>query len=221
MIDEIKKVVSRYLCGDFSSEELHKWAQEQMYCILDSHSLHEFDNFKAYAILSELSITGWEKRKKEDIEGLYEVLMGRGSYSYSSLLWFSKEDSENDYEWIRCVYDQFLASGFVEGQAGAKMEDLLAKREKASLFFQEDDVLPRNSWQAAYDERFFNEDGTKVIGSFFEQDNLDFQETRVVFFLYFTDFTKPLLTQFGVIKLPEPSPMPDRLAEIIEFIPAD
>ena len=95
------------------------------------------------------------------------------------------------------------------------------KEINVSLFFQEDDVLPRNSWQTAYDERFLNEDGTKVIGSFFEQDNLDFQETRVVFFLYFTDFTKSLLTQFGVIKLSEPSPMPDRLAEIIEFIPAD
>ena len=90
-----------------------------------------------------------------------------------------------------------------------------------SSFTQKDDTLPRDSWQAAYNEHFLNEDGTAVIGTFLEQGSLTGAKTRIVFFMYFVDFNKPLLSQYGEIALPEPSPMPDRLSKIIEFEPAD
>lgn len=90
-----------------------------------------------------------------------------------------------------------------------------------SSFTQKDDKLPKDSWQTAYDEHFLNENGTKVIGTFLEQENLKGEKTRLVFFMYFIDFSKPLLSQFGEILLLEPSPMPDRLLEIIEFEPVD
>lgn len=40
--------------------------------------------------------------------------------------------------------------------------------------------------------------------------------------MYFIDFNKPLLSQYGEILLPEqPSLIPDRLSKIIEFESAD
>jgi hypothetical protein len=95
------------------------------------------------------------------------------------------------------------------------------KNVDVSSFTQKDDTLPKNSWQTAYDEHFLNEDGTKVIGSFLEQDSLTGLETRIVFFMYFVDFHKPLLSQYGEILLTEPSLLPNRLLEIIEFEPVD
>jgi len=91
-----------------------------------------------------------------------------------------------------------------------------------SSFTQKDDTLPKDSWQTAYDEHFLNDDGTEVIGTFLEQDSLTGVKTRIAFFMYFIDFNKPLLSQYGEILLPEqPSLIPDRLSKIIEFQSAD
>lgn len=90
-----------------------------------------------------------------------------------------------------------------------------------SSFVQKDDTLPKDSWQTAYDEHFLNTDGTEVIGTFLEQVNLAGSKTRVAFFMYFIDFTKPLLSQYGEIPLSCPSIIPDRLSNIIKYEPVD
>jgi hypothetical protein len=90
-----------------------------------------------------------------------------------------------------------------------------------SSFTQKDDKLSKDSWQTAYDEHFLNEDGSQVIGTFIEQDSLIGDKTRVAFYMYFIDFRKPLLSQYGEIWLPQPSPMPERLSKIIPFEPVD
>ena len=84
-------------------------------------------------------------------------------------------------------------------------------------FVQEDKSKPRDSWQTAYDEHYLNDSGTEVIGRCFENERLMGIKTRLAFFMYFIDFGKPLLSQYGEIKLPNPTPMPDRLARIIDF----
>jgi hypothetical protein len=56
---------------------------------------------------------------------------------------------------------------------------------------------PRANWQAPYDETPLNNQGTKWA-----------------FFFHYLDFSKPLLTAAGVLKLPEPTPMPDRLKHV-------
>jgi hypothetical protein len=86
-----------------------------------------------------------------------------------------------------------------------------------SSFTQKDDNLSKDSWQTAYDEHFLNEDGTQVIGTFIEQDSLIGDKTRMAFFMYYIDFSKPLLSQYGELLLPEPSPMPERLSGVIIF----
>jgi len=90
-----------------------------------------------------------------------------------------------------------------------------------SSFTQKDDKLSKDSWQAAYDEHYLNEDGTEVIGTFIEQDSLIGVKTRIAFYMNFIDFCKPLLSQYGEITLPEPSSMPERLSKIIPFEPVD
>jgi len=90
-----------------------------------------------------------------------------------------------------------------------------------SFFTQKDDKLSKDSWQTAYDEHFLNEDGTQVIGTFIEQDSLIGDKTRIAFFMYFIDFRKPLLSQYGEIWLPQPSLMPERLSKIIPFEPVE
>jgi hypothetical protein len=90
-----------------------------------------------------------------------------------------------------------------------------------SAFTQKHDMLPKDSWQVAYDESFLNSDGTEVIGTFLNQDSLPGVETRIAFFMYFVDFDKPLSSQYGDIVLSPPSHVPERLLKIIEFEPVD
>ena len=82
------------------------------------------------------------------------------------------------------------------------------------------DNTKQSDWQVAYDEHYLNVDGTEVIGGFGEVP-IDVAFTRLAFFLYFVNFDKPLLTQFGKIQLPKETPMPNRLETIISFEPVD
>ena len=86
-----------------------------------------------------------------------------------------------------------------------------------SSFVQKDDTISKESWQTAYDEHFLNDDGTKVIGTFLNQESLTGDKTRMVFFMYFIDLNKPLISQYGEIQLTNLSPVPDRLLKIIKF----
>ena len=82
------------------------------------------------------------------------------------------------------------------------------------------DNMPKSSWQAAYDERYLNEKGTEVIGGFCEIPT-DISFTRLVFFLHFVNIDNPLLSQFGKLRLPAESSMPDRLKNLIKYSPVD
>lgn len=62
---------------------------------------------------------------------------------------------------------------------------------------QEDADQPRSNWQVAYDERPLNE-----------------ERSRWAFFFHYLDFSKPLLTPVGPLKLPTPSPIPEHLQQI-------
>ena len=85
---------------------------------------------------------------------------------------------------------------------------------------QPDDNTRASNWQVAYDEHYLNVDGTAVIGRFGEVP-IDAPSTRLAFFLYFVNFDKPILTQFGKIQLPKETPIPNRLEKIISFEPVN
>ena len=95
-----------------------------------------------------------------------------------------------------------------------------ANNVDVSSFTQRDDSIPKEDWQAAYDEHFLNEDGTKVIGTFIDHSKMTGAKTRVAFFMYYVDINKPLISQFGETLLSEPTSMPERLVRIIDFEPA-
>lgn len=88
-------------------------------------------------------------------------------------------------------------------------------------FLQKDDCLPMSDWQVAYDEHFLNNDGTEIIGDFFNQAELNEGNTRVVFFMYIEDIKKPLLTPYGEMSFLETENLPQRLARIVSFTPFD
>lgn len=88
-------------------------------------------------------------------------------------------------------------------------------------FTQENPDLPRGSWQVAYDEQYLNESGDQVIGDGSNMPEEDRAPTRVAFFLYFVTFNTPLRTPMEEIRLPSPTPLPERLKNIIHFVDVD
>jgi hypothetical protein len=71
---------------------------------------------------------------------------------------------------------------------------------------QEVEGQPRESWQAPYDERELEPEGTS--------------ERRVAFFFHYLDLHRPLLSAAGDLALPAPSPLPARL-QSIRYEPPD
>ena len=84
-------------------------------------------------------------------------------------------------------------------------------------FTQELGGIDKYNWQVPWDEKFLDSSGIKVIGDWMNtpEDNSDF--TRLVFFLHFVDFKKPLSTQFGNVKLKTEEEMPQRLLNLITY----
>lgn len=78
-------------------------------------------------------------------------------------------------------------------------------------FIQPDPGIPKNDWQCAYFHVFLDPSGSQrqkpLIGS----------PARLVFFLHRVDINKPILFQSREYLLPKPSPIPDRLKEIVFY----
>lgn len=58
---------------------------------------------------------------------------------------------------------------------------------------------PRDNWQSAYDEREIESPTSN---------------RRFAFFFHYLDLNAPLITSFGEIGIPKPTPKPGRLADI-------
>lgn len=120
---------------------------------------------------------------------------------------------------------QLLGVYHVRQSPNVHLIELLIKKPPnevdISTFTQKNELLPESCWQAAYDEHYLSEDGTSVIGTFCDQNNVRGTETRIAFFMHFVDFNKPLLSEFGELALSSPSPMPERLLKVITFEPVD
>lgn len=84
-------------------------------------------------------------------------------------------------------------------------------------FTQEQDGVSPDSWQVPSGEKYLDENGVNVIGDYFKPPSQYYNTTRLVFFIYYLDTKKKLITPFGELKLPEKIVMPTRLNEIINF----
>lgn len=91
----------------------------------------------------------------------------------------------------------------------------------ASLFLQEDSSLPESDWQAAYDERYLNLEGTEIVGDYFNRAKLSGEQTRMVFFMFLENLAYPLSTPYGKIAFGTPQNPPQRLERIITYNPMD
>jgi hypothetical protein len=112
----------------------------------------------------------------------------------------------------------------IESENDVKLIELIINENinkfDAGLITQEIKGTNKLNWQTAYDEKYLDFEGEKLIGDDFEKPK-DIERFRVVFFFYFLDFTKPLISQFGLIKITDSQILPDRLKRIIDFKQVD
>jgi len=79
---------------------------------------------------------------------------------------------------------------------------------------QEDTSQPADNWQVPYDERIISADGSTILTEPFEAQEQEegwMGDFRLGFFFHHLDPSKPLLTPFGELQLPESERLPDRL----------
>jgi hypothetical protein len=75
---------------------------------------------------------------------------------------------------------------------------------------QQIDGQPKGNWQSPWDEKYLDDKGENIIGDAFDIPR-DGNTTRLIFFLHYIDFSRPLLTQGGQLALVAPTMMPNRL----------
>lgn len=69
----------------------------------------------------------------------------------------------------------------------------------------------------AYDEHFLSDDGVQVIGH--SLDRVETGDVRWAFFLHGYDLARPILTSYGPVDAPAPTPMPARLDRMVRYRP--
>lgn len=76
---------------------------------------------------------------------------------------------------------------------------------------QQNPDLPLKKWQIAYDPRFLDPTGTQG------QDPQVGRPARVIFFFHYLRITQPVLVDGKELRLPNPSPFPDRLRNLVDY----
>lgn len=81
---------------------------------------------------------------------------------------------------------------------------------------QEIEGQSSDGWQSPWGEKYLDESGEKIIGNDFY---IPLKEvtTRIIFFFHYLNFSKPLLTQYGELRLSEPTQLPDRLKDNLTY----
>jgi hypothetical protein len=78
---------------------------------------------------------------------------------------------------------------------------------------------PERAWQCAWLEHILSTDGTKILAREAEVSSkreLFRGDLRVMFFIHYLDPGRSLITPFGEVDLPRPTPLPERLS-IVEY----
>jgi hypothetical protein len=101
-----------------------------------------------------------------------------------------------------------------ELEAASLIEVVISNRDSQ---FKTDDFGQDGSDQAPYNEVFLSLDGSTIVSEGF--DVPIGSEIRLAFFFHFLDPQLPLRTSYGEVKLPDPTPIPDRLAALIVYDP--
>jgi hypothetical protein len=81
-------------------------------------------------------------------------------------------------------------------------------------FTQEEPGQPREDWQAPWMERWLDPSGERLLTEEFDPPPDGLSESRLVFFLHFLSFDRPLLTPTGPVDLPNATALPERLAGV-------
>ncbi|MBO4563606.1 MAG: hypothetical protein IK082_07670 [Oscillospiraceae bacterium] len=89
-----------------------------------------------------------------------------------------------------------------------------------SMFLQKTGGKNKEDWQAPYDEHYLDERGERIIGDFFNHDDLNCYPTRVVFYMYLETMEVPLTTPYGEVCLTDVKELPSRL-EMLKYTPMD
>lgn len=108
----------------------------------------------------------------------------------------------------------------IEGVDSVNLIEIIIKEEinefDPSELTQEIRGQDKLDWQTAYNEKYLNTNGTKIIGDDIERPK-NLVSFRVVFFFHFLDVSKPLISQYGLMDLIEIEELPERLKKLIEY----
>jgi hypothetical protein len=87
-------------------------------------------------------------------------------------------------------------------------------------FTQEVPGQPRENWQVPWDEYLLDEEGVSGESAPFPGPLNISGSQRVAFFFHYLDFSRPLITPIGEVRLPKATKRPDRL-NFIHYEPPD
>ena len=116
---------------------------------------------------------------------------------------------------------QLIGHYSVDNNPDISLIELLINKKANDIdlleFTQEVANEPRANWQAPFEEKYLDLDGNKIIGDDIDLPSDTINKTRMTFYIYFLDASKPLVTPFGYLQLTEKIEQPKRIKDIIVF----
>jgi hypothetical protein len=151
-------------------------------------------------------------RRRIDIIEIHPVLLTKAAIVESARLEFG--EGKSNFDDILDLNDEEFADRFSDLYLIEVRIDNPDSQFDPGKFTQALPGFPRDSWQVAYDEKFLNDDGTEVIDRPPSSMGL-----RMGFFFHFVELEEPLTTPYGILRLPVPTRMPERLKQLFRYIP--
>ncbi|TMG75769.1 MAG: hypothetical protein E6H75_06725 [Betaproteobacteria bacterium] len=94
------------------------------------------------------------------------------------------------------------------------------KRFDPGDFVQQDSAQPEGHWQVAWEEVFLTTDGEKVL--FHGPAGIPKRRSfRIAFYIHFWKHGAPLLSTYGPVQYPQPTPIPERLWRLAPYALVD
>ena len=110
-----------------------------------------------------------------------------------------------------------------EIESAVLIEAIIRNRDErfdVGHFSQRVEDVPRANWQVAWAEAFLTIDGMSLAVER-RKDPPATGDLRLAFFIHFWDSRKPLLSSYGDIRCPKPTPMPERLEKLVPYFNTD
>ncbi len=148
-------------------------------------------------------------RSRIELVGVYQLPLTEGLSAAQAELLYGEHASLEQRAQVRHQLESTVLVEVLVADADADFD--------VGDFAQENPELPRANWQVAWAEAFLSADGQELLVARWEPLPPNHTTFRVAFFIHEWQVGRPLLSSYGNLPGAQPTPMPQRLRDLVPY----